>query len=45
MIKKDFKQKYYLFCKDCIANFPQKTLKQQENRPKTIIITETNKEN
>jgi translation initiation factor 2 beta subunit (eIF-2beta)/eIF-5 len=39
-IKKDFKQKYFLYCKDCIAQIPQKTIKTEENRVKTIIITE-----
>jgi len=39
-LKKDFKQKYYLFCRDCIANFPQKVKKQQEKRNKVINICE-----
>jgi hypothetical protein len=40
MIKKDFKQKYYLFCRDCISDFPQKVKIQQENRNKVITIKE-----
>jgi hypothetical protein len=43
MIKKDFKQKYYLYCKDCIADFPQKVKTQQENRNKVINICEIQK--
>jgi hypothetical protein len=29
-IKKDFKQKYFLYCKDCIYEIPQKSLKKTE---------------
>ncbi len=37
---KTYKPKFVLCCLDCVVDFPQKTIKQQENRPKTIIITE-----
>jgi len=40
-----FKPKYYLFCRDCIADFPQKAKKETEKRENTIIITENIKEN
>ena len=39
-VKKDFKQKYYLFCQDCKYEFPQKSLKTTEKRDKVINITE-----
>jgi len=38
---KEYKSKIKLYCPFIVADFPQKTLKQQENRTKTIIITET----
>jgi len=37
-----YKSKIKLCCSLCIADFPQKVKKQQENRPKIIIITENN---
>ena len=40
---KDFKPKYYLYCKDCIADFPQKVKKETENRNKVINICEIEK--
>ncbi len=40
---KDFKPKYYLYCKDCIANFPQKVKIKTENRNKVINICEIQK--
>ena len=42
-LSKNFKQKYYLFCRDCISDFPQKVKKQQENRNKVINICEIKK--
>lgn len=42
-LRKDFKQKYYLFCKDCVADFPQKVEIKTENRNKVINICEIEK--
>ena len=46
-LSKNFKQKYYLLCRDCVADFPQKVnteyLKQTENRNKVINICEIEK--
>ena len=39
-LKKDFKQKYYLFCRDCVADFPQKVEIKTESRNKVITIKE-----
>jgi hypothetical protein len=35
---KDYKSKIKLYCPLIVANFPQKTLKQQEERNKVINI-------
>jgi hypothetical protein len=40
---KDYKSKIRLYCKDCIADFPQKVKTQQENRNKVINICEIQK--
>lgn len=41
MIKKDFKQKYFLYCKDCTADLVVRFLAQKiKKQKKTIIITE-----
>jgi hypothetical protein len=37
---KEYKSKIKLYCPLIAANFPQKTLKQQENRNKVINICE-----
>ncbi len=45
MIDKNFKQKYFLYCRDCnfaVNSFSaEKILKQTEKREKVIIIKET----
>lgn len=38
-----FKQKYYLFCRDCIADFPQKVKINTEKKNKVINICEIEK--
>jgi hypothetical protein len=42
-LSKNFKQKYFLLCRGCIADFPQKVKVQQENRNKVINICEIKK--
>ena len=39
-LSKNFKQKYYLFCRDCISDFPQKVEIKTESRNKVITIKE-----
>jgi hypothetical protein len=35
-----YSKKFLLLCNECACEIPQKTIKTEENRLKTIIITE-----